>query len=359
MEKRPRRHMVVDTANILFRVASAHTKYNGQGSPEDQAGLALHMALNTLKSHYNKVKPDTVAITFEGRANWRKAYTQSPECVSRRLYKGNRVKDDSMAVFFQLIENFEAMAREHTSLVCLGHPQLEGDDVFSAYAQKYCALGDEVYGLSGDKDFVQLIGLNGFTLLNPDKAGANRHLDKKGNPIDAKYFMFEKAFRGDSGDNVMSAYPRIRSTRLQKAFTDEYEMTNLLNESWEFCEPSTGEKRIINVGDMFRENNLLMNLLGQPEDIQKLMRETVDAAEASVGKFSMFHFSKFCGKYRLSKIAEDVSSFAQLFTNAGWPAAPVHAETIVEENTQPTDRDLRNSEIMARMKAKARSKLVF
>lgn len=353
--------MVVDTANILFRVASAHTKYNNQGSPEDQAGLALHMALNTLKSHYNKVKPDTVAITFEGRANWRKTYTQSDACVSKRLYKGNRVKDDSMAVFFQLIENFEAMAREHTSLVCLGNPLLEGDDMFSAYAQKYCALGDEVFGLSGDKDFVQLIGLNNFTLLNPDKAGANRHLDKKGNPIDAKYFMFEKAFRGDSGDNVMSAYPRIRSTRLQKAFEDQYELTNLLNESWEFSEPSTGEKRMINVGDMFKENNLLMNLLGQPEEIQKLMRESVEEAEANIGKFSMFHFAKFCGKYKLSKIAEDVSSFTQMFTNAGWPSAPtqVHVPDADEVPEAPSDRDLRNQEIMARMKAKARSKLVF
>lgn len=359
MTYRPRRHMVVDTANILFRVASAHNKYNGNmGSPEDQAGLALHMALNTLKSHYNKVKPDTIAITFEGRENWRKAYTKSEECVSKRLYKGNRVKDDSMAVFFQLIENFENMAREHTSLVCLSHPKLEGDDMFSAYAQKYCGMGDEVFGLSGDKDFVQLIDLDGFTLLNPDKAGANRHLDKKGNPIDAKYFMFEKAFRGDSGDNVMSAYPRLRSTRIQKAFEDEYELTNLLNESWEYCEPSTGDKRMINVRAMFEENHRLMNLRGQPADIQDLMKTTLEEAEQNLGKFSMFHFSKFCGNYKLMKIAEDVTSFVPMFTNAGQQAPVLHEP---EPEVQVTDRDLRNQAIMEKMRAKAKpqTRLVF
>ena len=46
-----KKRMVVDTANILFRVASAHGKYNSGGSAEDQAGLALHMALNTLRCY--------------------------------------------------------------------------------------------------------------------------------------------------------------------------------------------------------------------------------------------------------------------------------------------------------------------
>lgn len=351
-----KRHMVVDTANLLFRVASAHTKYGNQGSPEDQAGLALHMALNTLKSHYNKVKPDIIALTFEGRQNWRKEYTKSPECVSQRLYKGNRVKDESMAVFFQLIENFENLAREHTSLVCLSHPSVEGDDLFSAYAQKHCSNGDEVFGLSGDKDFVQLIDLPRFTLLNPDKAGADRHKDKKGNEIDAKYFMFEKAFRGDSGDNVMSAYPRLRSSRIEKAFHDEYELTNLLNETWEFADPSTGVKRTIKVRDMFEENQKLMNLRGQPDYIQEIMFKTVDEAEQNVGKFSMFHFSKFCGNYKLKKIAEDMTSFVPMFTNAGAGGLrpdlnPVHVEA---EPEIKTDRDLRNEAIMERMRAKAK-----
>jgi len=312
-----KKRMVVDTANILFRVASAHGKYNQGGSAEDQAGLALHMALQTLKSHYNRVKPDQVALTFEGTNNWRKTYTKSDECVSKRIYKANRVKDDSMIPFFELIKAFEQLAREHTSLVCLSNPLCEGDDLFAAYVEKYTGEGDEVVGLSGDKDFVQLIKYPNFTLLNPDKLGADRHTDKDGNKIDPEYFMFEKAFRGDSGDNVMAAYPRVRSTRLKKAFTDHFELTNMLNESWTFNEPSTGEERIFRVGDLYEENHKLMNLSRQPDYVRDEMFRTVNESAIDHGHFSLFHFQKFCGKYGLKKISEEVTNFVPLFSNSG------------------------------------------
>ena len=66
------KRMVVDTANILFRVAAAHGKYNNSGTPEEKAGLAMHMALNTLNKYYKKYRPDQLAMTFEGAKNWRK-----------------------------------------------------------------------------------------------------------------------------------------------------------------------------------------------------------------------------------------------------------------------------------------------
>lgn len=310
--------MIVDTANLLFRVSAAHGKYNaGQGDAADQAGLAVHMALNTLKAHYNKVRPDMVALTFEGGNNWRKTYTKSEECVSKRIYKANRVKDDSMIPFFELVKSFEGLVREHTSLVCLSNPICEGDDLFAYYVEKYTGEGDEVIGLSGDKDFVQLLKYPNFTLLNPDKLGAVRDKDKDGNPIDPHYFMFEKAFRGDSGDNVMPAYPRVRSTRLKKAYTDTYELTNMLNETWKFNEPSTGEEREFRVGDLYEENHILMNLSKQPEWVREEMKKTVDHEVVNHGQFSLFHFQKFCAKYELKKISEDVTNFIPLFSNSG------------------------------------------
>ena len=96
------KRLIIDTANILFRVASAHGKYGGGGDVKDQAGLSMHMTLQTLRSQYNKLKPDQVAISFEGSNNWRKAHTRgerTEKAVSRKLYKGNRVKDDSMTRF--------------------------------------------------------------------------------------------------------------------------------------------------------------------------------------------------------------------------------------------------------------------
>ncbi len=302
------KRLIFDTANILFRVHAAQN-YK-KSSDEDSAGLAMHITLNTLKSFYKKFNPDQLAVVFEGRNNWRKEYTQSEECVSKRPYKGNRVKDDSMIPFFELIKAFEELAREHTSLVCLSNPLLEGDDLIAGYVQRFANTDDEIIILSGDKDFTQLLKHKNVTLINPDK-GAKRECE------DPEFFMFEKCFRGDSGDNVMSAYPRVRLDRLKKAFSDEYELTKIMNETWKFVDPETQVETTYSVQDLFLENNLLMNLEAQPDHIRKAIDETLDHELVNHGKFSHFHFMKFLGKYQLQSIAEQATSFADMFSITG------------------------------------------
>jgi hypothetical protein len=314
------KRLVIDTSNILFRVAAANNRYNS-GSAEDMAGLAMHTALNTLKSHYRKIKPDQIAVAFEGTNNWRKKFTASSECVSKRQYKANRVKDDSMIPFYELISAFEKLAREHTSLVCLSDPLLEGDDLIAGFAQRFSAAGDEVVILSGDKDFMQLLNLPGVTLINPDD-GMPRECEN------AEYFMFEKAVRGDSGDNVMAAFPRVRSTKIKEAFNDPYARANFMNHVWEFADPSTGEKRPLRVGDLFEENIKLMDLSKQPDEIRARIEETLDRELAKTGTFSLFHFQKFCGKFGLKKISEDAAHFIDLFSSATYRA------TLQEEPTR-------------------------
>jgi len=327
------KRLVIDTANILFRVASAHGKYSSGANAKDQAGLAMHMALMAIRSQYNKHKPDQVAITFEGAQNWRKAHTRGERAepaVSGRLYKGNRVKDDSMIPFFELMEAFKNLAIEHTSLVVLQNPELEGDDVFAGYCRKFSAVGDEVIGLSDDKDFVTLLQLPGVKLVRPD--GTFRGKDKEGEIIDPKFFMYEKAFRGDVGDNVLPAYPKVRITKLKAAYDalqkgDTYLHSNLMNSTWEFTDPSTGENRTMNVGEMYNENICLMDLInGQPADIQKLISDTIDHAVVHHGTFNLFHFQKFCGKFSLKKIGDEVGQFVPLLSSTGLNS-PMKAET--------------------------------
>jgi hypothetical protein len=318
------KRLVIDTSNILFRVAAANTKFNSNS--DDLAGLCMHSSLNTLKSYYRKVKPDQVAVAFEGAKNWRKDYTRSEQCVSKRLYKGNRVTDESKIAFYALLSSFEELARKHTSLVCLSAPTLEGDDVIAGYAQHFSAAGDEVVILSGDKDFIQLLKLPGVSLLNPDD-GKLRGWDKDtGEKIDPEFFMFEKAIRGDTGDNVLTASPRERITKIRKAFEDDYEKTNLMNKTWEFADPETGEKRTIRVGDMFEENQTLMNLFQQPAHIRTLIDETIKREIVEHGAFSLFHFQKFCAKFGLKKIADDAQHFIELFSSTG-RNSPLKEET--------------------------------
>lgn len=319
------RRMVVDTANILFRVAAAHGKYNTSGTPEEQAGLAMHMALNTLNKYYKQFKPDQLAMTFEGAKNWRKDYTRSSKCLSGKIYKANRVKDPSMVPFFELIAAFEQLARKHTTLVCLSNENLEGDDLFGGYVQRFTAVGDEVIGLSGDRDFAQLLKLKNFTLINPDN-GKPRLIKDLCDIDDPEYFMFEKAIRGDKGDNVFPAFPRVQKKRLMKAFSDEYEFVKLMNETWTATDPDTGVEKQFRVGDLFEENMKLMNLECQPDNIKQIIADTLDHELVNHGKFSFFHFQRFCGKFGLKQIAENSTNFVNMFSVTG-QRSPLKDET--------------------------------
>lgn len=335
------RRLVIDTANILFRVSSANGK-NFMANPADAAGLAMHSSLNTLRSFYNKYKPDQVAVTFEGGQNWRKAHTRgerSQKPVSKRLYKGNRIKDDSMIPYFELMDAFKTLATEHTSLVVLQNPILEGDDCFSGYTRKFSAAGDEVIGLSDDKDFVTLLQLPNVKLFRPD--GTQRGKDKEGNLIDPKFFMYEKAFRGDVGDNVMPAYPKVRLTKLKAAYDalqkgDTFLHSNLMNESWTYYDPTTGEPIKFRVGDLYDENVILMDLIhGQPADIQTEIEKTIDHGIANHGTFNMFAFQRFCGQFGLKKIGDDVSSFIPLLSSSGIGTAKTKPTTGVQPKKAP------------------------
>lgn len=330
--------MVVDTANLIWRVAAAGQKYNGQGgsgSTEEQAGLALHMALMSLRKQYERYRPDQVALTFEGGENWRKAYTRGELTktvpVSPRIYKANRVKDDSMKPFFELIAAFEDLVRKHSSIVCLGHPELEGDDLFSGYAQYFTAAGDTVIGVSDDKDFCTLLQLPNFQLVRPD--GSTRELGKDKMPDDAKYFMYEKAFRGDAGDNVLPAFPRVRATKLKAAYDglingNGYEHSNLMNSTWVFTDPGTGVSKTMRVGDLYEENRILMDLIeGQPQNIKDRITQVIEYGIQNTGKFKMFEFQRFCGKYELNRISEEISKFIPLFSSTGISAAKQAAKT--------------------------------
>jgi len=303
------RHLVVDTPNLLFRVHSVNQRMIATSSEEESAGLAMHMVFKSLLSYFKKFKPDRIAFAFEGRNNWRKEYTQSSQCVSQQKYKGNRVYTESSEHFFELVDQFKSFVREHTTAVCLNADRVEGDDLIAGYVQRYSKEPEDVIiVLSGDKDFVQLLKHKNVQLINPDK-GKPRECD---DPI---FFMFEKCIRGDSGDNVMSAYPRVRSTRLQKAYADEFEMNNLMNETWAIKDPDT--KEVIQefvVRDLFEENKLLMDLEAQPQDIRELIETTIEEAIANRASYSYFHFMKFLGKHKLEQIANDSMRFNDLFS---------------------------------------------
>lgn len=312
--------MLVDVPNLFWRVVSATSK-KFDGNPEEKAALALHSCIMTMNKWFNVVKPDQVIVVFEGNNNWRKAYTSSPKCVSKRLYKGNRVRDPSMAHLFEVLSDFEKLARAHTSIVCLSASEVEGDDLIAGCTKRFSNQGDEVTIVSGDKDFMQLLKHPRVTLLNPDNGKPRLH-------DDPHFFMFEKCFRGDLGDNVPSAYPRVRIQRLQKAFKDDYERTQIMNETWTFTHPDTKEEILFNVGELYEENKILMDLEAQPDYIQEIIESTIEHGLNTHGKFSLFAFSKFLGQHELKDIALNIDRYVKLLSCV--PKAPLTQQGILK-----------------------------
>lgn len=299
--------LILDISNLLYR-----TFYANKGEDDiTLAGLANHQALLTLNKYFKKYKPDKVVMVYD-RPNWRKDYTKSDECVSGKLYKGNRRKDMTQKerakyeLFLSHLKEFEELMKNYTSVICLAAMGLEADDLAGGFVQMYSGNDNEIIIISTDKDYIQMLGFPNVILLNPAK-DEERTLEEWDD--DAELFMFEKCIRGDAGDNVQSAYPRVRKTRIRKAWEDPLERVNMMHETW-----TNHEGKEMVVKEVFKENEMLMDLRKQPEKYRKLIKKTIEEEMKNPGEYSYFHFMKFLGKYKMERVAKQAEMFAQMLS---------------------------------------------
>lgn len=302
--------LVFDASNVLFRTFHAHK----QDDEKTISGLAHHQALTTLNKYYKSVKPTKVVMAFD-RSNWRKKYTATDKCVSGKLYKGNRrtkltpKEQERYEAFCTHLVEFETLIREHTSIICLSANSLEGDDLMAGIVQHYRAKKDNsnITIISQDNDLLQLLKYPNVTIIDPAN-GKIKSLEEYNN--DAKWFMFQKCIRGDIGDNVSSAFPKVRTTRLQLAYKDPYEYEKLMNETW-----TNQNEKTFKVKDLYDENRLLMDLEAQPQEIRELIEKTIVHELENPGKYSDFHFRKHCGKYELKKIGDSLNQYINMLSS--------------------------------------------
>jgi hypothetical protein len=302
------KYIAFDITNILYRTFYAHK------SDDDVtiAGLAHHTAFTTLNKYFREFKPHKLIMCFD-RHSWRKDYTASDDALTPKQYKGNRrqkmtPKDqEKYKKFLEHISEFEEIVRDHTTITVLAGDGLEADDLMAGVCQVLTLDEDnEIILVSADKDMIQLLKYPNVRLIDP-ASGKDRTLEEWDG--DADLFMFEKCIRGDAGDNVQSALPRVKKTRIWKAYNDDYERANLMNETW--TDPNDNEYV---VKQLFKENDLLMNLSGQPEHIQTAIVRTVLKGLDDPGEFSYFHFMRFLGKYEMKKLAQNADNFVKLLS---------------------------------------------
>lgn len=308
-------YLVFDISNLLHR-----TFFVNKREDEDTiAGLAHHSALTTLNKYFREYKPSKVVMAFD-RSSWRKHFTKDPElCKSGKVYKGHRrqkmtpKEQERYQKFLNHLNVFEDLMRKHTSVICLAGDLLEADDLVGGFVDLY---GDDnkITIISTDQDFIQLLRNENIDLIDPATGKSRRPLLEKDYGGDVEYFMFEKCIRGDAGDNVMSALPRCRKTRIKKAYTDPYERANLMNETWSVGLPDTETYQKHVVKELYKENQLLMDLRHQPDEIRELIKEIIVNEMEDPGKYSHFHFLKFLGQYELAKIKESIDNFIPLLS---------------------------------------------
>ena len=130
--------------------------------------------------------------------------------------------------------------------------------------------------------------------------------------------LFEKCMRGDTSDNVFSAYPGVRTkgtskkVGLTEAFEDRnnkgFSWNNLMLQRW--VDHEGKEHRVL---DDYERNRRLIDLNHQPTDIKEIIKETINAGTLANKNISQvgIRLMKFCHLYDLKKIADQAQSYAE------------------------------------------------
>lgn len=319
-------YILVDTANTFFRA-----RHVVRGDANIKLGMALHITFNSIKKAWQDFEGKHVVFCLEGRS-WRKD-VYAP-------YKRNRQETrDAMTVkeqeedklFWETFDAFKTFISEKTNCTVLHHPRLEADDLIAGFIQAH--PNDNHVIISTDSDFHQLIApnvkqYNGVADTTTTHEGV---FDKKGKlvidkktklPVEApnpKWILFEKCMRGDTSDNIFSAYPGVRTkgsknkVGLTEAFEDRdkkgFNWNNLMLQRW--VDHNGVEHRVL---DDYQRNVTLVDLTAQPDEIKQIIQTTIkeNAVPKSVDQVGI-RMLKFCNLYDMQKIADNIQQYAAPF----------------------------------------------
>jgi hypothetical protein len=304
-------YLTLDASNLIYRTFFANIKEKDNIT----VGMTYHMSFMSLSKFAKKFKADQIVIAFDKPNSWRKQYTQDESSVTHKIYKGQRrqnLSTQEMKKLEELDAHLDELAiifKDWTGVITLRKQDLEADDLIAGFTQQF--KDDKHIIVSSDKDFMQLLGGN-VQLIDPMTEKARNLADFD---YDPKYFMFEKCFRGDRGDNVQSSYPRLQAKKIQEAYTDSFKLANIMNHKFVVHEIDSEGKlkdHEYTTRELFEENQMLMDLTLQPEPVRELITETINEAIANRGKYDKFKFMRFCSKYELLTILGRIDEFTAL-----------------------------------------------
>ena len=310
--------ILVDSANMFFRARHVVRA----DDPEEKAAMAVHIMFKSINKVWRDFKGEHVIFCFEGRS-WRKEVDKNYKAnrkVARDALTAAEAEEDR--IFYEAFDKFKEWITTKTNCTVLQHKNCEADDFIARWIQNHPTKQHVI--VSSDSDFYQLLApnvrqFNGISKQIISLEGikdekGNRILDKKTKeplaPPDPQWLLFEKCMRGDSSDNVFSAYPGVRTkgtknkVGLIEAFGDRndkgYAWNNLMLQRW--TDHENVEHR---VRDRYEANKTLIDLTRQPDFIKAALDETINTAVTQEPKKQVgVEFLRFCGKWDLQDIAK-------------------------------------------------------
>ena len=318
-------YILVDTANTFFRA-----RHVINGDADIKLGMAFHITLNSVKKAWQDFNGSHVIFCLEGRS-WRKDYYAPYKAQRAAARAAHTEKEaDEEKIFWEAFDTFKDFIADKTNCTVLQNPRLEADDLIAGFIQSH--PNDNHVIISTDTDFVQLIasnvkqynGVMETTITHEGifDAKGKRVIDKKTQEPkaipDPEWLLFEKCMRGDTSDNVFSAYPGVRTkgtskkVGLTEAFEDRkskgYNWNNLMLQRW--TDHNGQEHRVL---EDYERNRRLIDLSHQPEDIKAIIAETITTATGANKNISQvgIRLIKFCNLYDLKKIADQAQSYAE------------------------------------------------
>ena len=320
------KYLLIDTANMFFR--ARHVAFRAS-DPWEKVGYALHISMAAINKVAKKFDADHVVFCLEGRS-WRKDYYKP--------YKANRSEaraaltereQEEEKLFWDTFDDFNQYLREKTNCSVLRDGDAEADDLIARWIHLHPE--DEHVIISSDSDFYQLLAKNvsQFNGITDQLITVEGIFDAKGKPVidkktklpkevpNPEWLLFEKCMRGDSSDNVFSAFPGVRKkgtknkVGLLEAFADRsskgYAWNNMMLQRWTDHEGK--EHRVL---DDYNRNRQLIDLKQQPEEIKQrvdnFIREQI--TNKDVGQVGS-KFLKFCGKYELNRLSENAEQYGR------------------------------------------------
>lgn len=320
------KYLLIDTSNMFFR---ARHQAHRASDTWTKLGFALHLTIMSANKVVRDFGADHVVFALEGRS-WRKDFYEpykKNRAVARAALTETEAEDDRL--FWETYDTLTKYLSTKTNCSVIRCETAEADDIIARWIALHPQ--DEHIIVSSDTDFVQLVAPNvkQYNGITDELISLEGIFDGKGKPVldsktkqpkagpDPAWLLFEKCMRGDTSDNVFSAYPGVRekSTKnkigLREAFADRerrgYNWNNLMLQRW--TDHNDQEHRVL---DDYERNRTLIDLTAQPQAIKDrvdtCIREQI--SHKDIGQVGI-HFMKFCGKYELTKLSDQAENVSR------------------------------------------------